>query len=116
MVNITNLHKIIMIKSISDIQIGKQYLLLLSTSKRRPRTCIVKSIFNDPQFENVKKTEILVDIYKKDKWERTNLYFMAEIGIGNTVNEAHENYGKFKYEETCPKKIYDNLRQFMESK
>jgi hypothetical protein len=100
-----------MIRKISDIEIGKEYKILLVNEKKYARKCIVKAIINEEK-HSTRKTEIYVDLFQKGKLSSSNLLYFCEIGIGENNEEAFKNYGEFDYEEnpnfeTC----FENIRR-----
>ncbi|MEO1211577.1 MAG: hypothetical protein AAFX78_18885 [Cyanobacteria bacterium J06638_20] len=88
-----------MINKISDIQIGKEYVILLIQDIKFARKCIVRAIINEQKEFKSDKTEISVDLFKDGKWSSTNLLHLSEIGIGIDAEEAFKNFGRFNYEE-----------------
>lgn len=88
-----------MINKISDIKIGQEYVILLVREKKLARKCIVKSIINEKISFQSDQTEIYIDLFRKGKWSSSNLLYFQEIGIGETPEEALNNYGRFSYEE-----------------
>ncbi|MDX5326071.1 MAG: hypothetical protein LPK80_07395 [Bacteroidota bacterium] len=88
-----------MITKISDIEIGKEYYLLLERDKRTAKKTIVHAIVNEKEEFISNKTEILLSIFYGGKEKSTNFLYVKEIGIGETKEEAYENYGKFIFEE-----------------
>ena len=88
-----------MIDKISDIQLGKEYFVLLAKNKNLANRAIVKDIVNEKIKFNSDQTEVVIDILAPKRMMGTKLLYFNEIGIGETKDEALNNYGRFTYEE-----------------
>ncbi|MDO8898659.1 MAG: hypothetical protein Q7V19_13500 [Bacteroidales bacterium] len=88
-----------MINKISDLEIGKEYDILLVKDKRLIRKAIVKAIINEKDDLISERTEIYVALYQRGKLKSTNLFYANEFGIGENTNEAYDNYGRFDFED-----------------
>ncbi|MGV9013435.1 MAG: hypothetical protein ACOH13_12650 [Flavobacteriales bacterium] len=88
-----------MINQLSDIKIGQQYHLFVLKDGRRSCTAVVHGIINEEvDFPPTGKTEIYLSIYQKGKWKSLNLFYASEIGLGETKEEAYQNYGRFRFD------------------
>ncbi|MEB2776988.1 hypothetical protein SYJ56_16850 [Algoriphagus sp. D3-2-R+10] len=88
-----------MINKISDLEIGKEYVVLLTKDKRMGKKAVIKALVNQ-KFEGMSpRTEIEIDLFEGGKLKSSNILYAKEIGFGNDLNEAFSNYGKFDYEE-----------------
>lgn len=84
------------ITKISDLVVG-QYYYLCFTKGAKPKKSQILAIIN----ETAGFTEIyaLIKFPKNLGSMSTNLLYACEIGLGNTEQEAKDNYGKFNFEE-----------------
>lgn len=89
-----------MINKPSDIIIGREYCFYLVKDRRKKRHAIVHALINENEaYPDVKRTEAYVTIFYGRDRVTENLLFLSEFGIGETHEEAYQNYGRFKHEE-----------------
>lgn len=87
-----------MINKISDIQLDKEYYILMSDDTRLVKKCIIRSITNESKEFISNETEILVEIFKGGKKDYTTTLKIKSVGIGSDKDETLKNYKRFIYE------------------
>ena len=89
------------INKISDIKLNKEYYLLLTKDKRMAKKCLIKMIGNDKRYDG-DKTEVLYEKFdnsQKRSFIGAGILNFTQLGIGETIEEAYVNFGRFKYED-----------------
>lgn len=83
------------IKKLSDLKMNQEYFVVLVENGKASKALLC-GIVNE--FPNVKETELYLRFVKPNPVV-TGIYRADTIGIGETPEEAKENYGAFTYED-----------------
>ncbi len=84
------------ITKISDLVVGEYYYLCF-VKGAKPKKSQLLAIINETG--GITEIYALIKFPKNSGTMSTNLLYAREIGLGNTEQEAKDNYGKFDFEE-----------------
>ncbi len=95
------------IKNLIDLKIGQEYFF--SFGEIINTKGVFLGMIYEPERSNVREMYFAQIRYKK--WTNTNLVYLNEIGVGNTIKEAKANYGKL---DGCYPDTYSNYDLMIE--